>query len=497
MIRRPHLELLVLVIGCLTSSFVSAQVSVSPAIARAKPATPADVVPEVITLYAMDQPDPMLRYRFWPAPEKRSDANAAPLVSRAVILSLQVPPDHRKRLWDRLADETWATDIKDFPVDEVRELLGPFQPVFTELERATNRMQTRYDLQLEHLNAAELLQTVLPEIQEMRSIGRLLSLRIRLAIAEQRWDDVVTDCRCGFRMAEIAGRSTDFLIGRLVGFSISAMMFSTIQEAIGQPGCPNLYWALASLPDDRLFETRSSIEYESLAMSRVFQAASELPEEPIGEDQARELIREMLRQSSVIVGPDSKQTSTSQLAMGLYVMAFADSSRELLAARPEWGAKAHELSAIEAVLRAATLRFTRDRDRWLAWSFLPDDNWSEYQAEREATFRQAGHDPTDVLSSLVMLLAPAVEQAYQAGRRTIQQRNLLITLEALRMYAAQNQELPPTLDRLRPTPAWNDAVAMQPFGYQRTSATTATLTRAPRWRADSGTTIQIQLKGTH
>jgi hypothetical protein len=417
------------------------------------------------------------------------------MVSRAVILSLQVPAEKRKNLWDRLADEDWATEMKGFPVDEVRELLDPFQSVFTELERATNRMQTRYELQLEQLNAPELLETILPEVQEMRSLGRMLSLRIRLAIAEQRWDDVVNDCRCGFRLAEIAGRSTDFLIGRFVGLSISGMMLSTIQEAITQPGCPNLYWALASLPEDRLFETRSSIEYESLSVSRVFEAASELPNEPIGEGQARELIREILQQANQIVGGESKQFPLSQLTIGLYVMAFADSSREMLAARPEWGAKANKLSAIEAVLRASTLRFTRDRDRWLAWSFLPEESWSEFQAEREASLRNKGTDPTDMLLSLIQLLSPAMEQAHQAGRRTIQQRNLLITLEALRMYAAQNGELPPTLDRLRPAPAWNDAIALKPFGYQRTSATTATLTRAPRWHADTSTTIQIRLKG--
>ena len=104
----------------------------------------------------------------------------------------------------------------------------------------------------------------------MRTLARVLSLRARLAIREQRWDDLVDDCRVGFRLAEVAGHSTDFLVGRLVGFAIANTMMEVIEQAIQQPGCPNLYWALASLPSARLFETRNSLEFESILISRVF-----------------------------------------------------------------------------------------------------------------------------------------------------------------------------------------------------------------------------------
>ena len=93
-------------------------------------------------------------------------------------------------------------------------------------------------------------------------------------------------------------------------------------------------------------------------------------------------------------------------------------------------------------------------------------------------------------------LTPGVVAARNAGRRTHQHRNLLITLEAIRMHAADTGELPATLDKLRPVPAWTDMVANEPFRYIRSSNRKATLIRAPRWSVDPETTLEIELKGS-
>ena len=263
-----------------------AQTLVSPALQDPKPDQPAP--PNVLTVSAMDQPDPLLRYRFWPAPEKRRSENPAVLVSRAVMLSLQGRPETRKEFVDRFNE--WAEmSAKDLPVQEVRKVLDAHDSALRELQRAENLMRLDYNIQLDQLSASEMIQTLLPEFQEMRQLGRLLSLRARLAIADGRWDDVIDDCRLGFRLAEVAGHSTDFLVGRLVGFAITRTMLEVVEQAIQDPACPNLYWALASLPESRLFETRDSIEFESVLISRMFATTDPLPDHPIGEAGGRYL----------------------------------------------------------------------------------------------------------------------------------------------------------------------------------------------------------------
>lgn len=100
-------------------------------------------------------------------------------------------------------------------------------------------------------------------------------------------------------------------------------------------------------------------------------------------------------------------------------------------------------------------------------------------------------DPVTAL--VVGLLSPASTQARAAGGRSERQLHLLVTLEALRMHAASHGELPESLEQLDPVPAWNDPVTTQPFSYQRTSATTATLQRPRRWTSDRDTEIRIEL----
>lgn len=491
-----HVRLLSTSLLCVTVSITQAQVLVSPP----KPANPKASdrsQPQRLALHPQAHPDPLLRYRLWPAPELRRHQNPAPMVTRAVILSLQVPANARKQFSQNYGD--WADlPLDELPREEIHKVLDRYASALSELRRLENLVRLEYNLQLDQLSAPEMIQTLLPELQEMRQLARLLSLRARVAVAEGRWNDAVDDCRVGFRLAEIAGHSTEFLVGRLVGFAISRMMFLVIEEAIQQPGCPNLYWALASLPEDRLFETRDSIEFESVMLSRIFSAAGPLPDRAIGESAARDGIRRLIHEANLTLrsGGDQEATSTlSELLAGMYVVTLAEPSRDLLAETEQWGERARQLSASEAVLRASNLKFQRVRDRWVAWSMLPPELWDDYEPERQAAF---GFDEarTDLLVSLVSSLSPAVNAARVAGRRTFQHRNMLLTLEAIRMHAADEGGLPMTIEKLRPVPAWTDAIANKPFGYHRTSATTATLTRAPRWQSDPGTTINIELKGT-
>ncbi len=450
--------------------------------------------PQVIVLHPAQAPDPLLRYRLWPAPQHRRHTNPAPFVSRSVILALQIPTEARKE-FDESYGEWSGTPVDQLPVGEVRAVVDRSSAILGELARAERSMDVDYDLRLNELSASETIATLLPEFQEMRHVARILQLRARLAVAEGRFDDAVDDCRIGFRLAEVAAHSTDFLIGRLVGFAISGMMMGVIEEAIQQPECPNLYWALANLPVDRLFEIRDSIEYESVLVGKILDGVENLPDHPIGAEAAREQIRRIVRESQMMLdGTQESHAAMSQLLGGLYVVSLAEPSRELLAQTPQWRDRAAELSAPEAVLRAAQLRLERARDRWVAWSMLPPEFSQEYAKELEDSIGDNGS--TDVLEKLVLMLTPAVDAAQRAALRSRQQRNQLIALEALRMHAAVTGELPATIDKLRPVPTWDDPLGHQPFGYTRESATQATLTRAQRWSGDEDNLLKVELKAT-
>ncbi len=477
---------------------VASQTLAPPTLRAQKPAAEVqNPKPTVLKIHACGEPDPALRFRFWPAPANRRNENPIPFVSRAILLSLKAmnDPASRKEFSDRYSE--WSEmPIDKLPRDEVRTFIQRFGGTpLSELARAENLLRIDYDLQWDKLSTAEIVGTLLPELQEMRHLARLLQLRIRLAVAEQRWDDAIRDIRVGFRLAEIAGHSTDFLIGRLVGFAVSGVMMQATLEAIEQPDCPNLYWALASLPEHRLFETRDSLEFESVLVSRLLTTSPPLPDHPIGAAAARDRIRKIAEQGRMSVAYSMKVGSSDfsvRMMTGLYVVGMAESSRELLATSTDWGDRAKELSAPEAVLRAVRLNFMRARDEWVKWSLLPPEVWSEYEVERSAVFEKQ-QSQRDVMAGLVYALAPAVDAARLAGRRTLQTRNLLLSIEAIRMHAAVTGELPKTLNKLRPVPCWNDGISLTPFGYQRSSESTAMLTRQERWPGDPETTFQLEL----
>jgi type II secretory pathway pseudopilin PulG len=87
-----------------------------------------------------------------------------------------------------------------------------------------------------------------------------------------------------------------------------------------------------------------------------------------------------------------------------------------------------------------------------------------------------GGIPDSLGKLLAGLILPAVQAADAAAQRSQRQHAFLVTVEALRAYAAEhNGQLPKSLDDLRPLPAWSDPTTSKPFSYRRTDPTQAVL----------------------
>ena len=458
--------------------------------------------PEVqLTITAAESPDPLLRYRLWPAVEKRRNISVNDIVSRAIIHTIQASKSDSTYSPQKFVE--WESlPLDEMPIEDAKKAIRPYGLALAELKRGETLMRNDYDIQLDDLSPRELIGTLLPELQQGRLLSRVLCLRARISAAEHRWEDMIDDCRLGFRLAEITGKSTDFLVSRLVGQSIAQVTMRVLEDAITQADPPNLYWALASVPAENLFEIRESLEYGSVPFSRILKDVSNLPDTSIGEDQARAKLLELIKiltemsETSLISAALSAalDSDTQQLAAGTFVIAIAEQSRDTLADTDQWRDRVDDLSDSEAVLRATVLEVKRMRDTYLAWSLLPDYLWDSYSKERNAIFDESG-DSFNPATMLVLQLPPAVGAAKKAGMCSMQQYNFLLTLEALRMHAAETDQLPETIDGLRPVPARRDSLSQKNFGYQRTNPHSATMTRQPRHERDTETTFEIKLKG--
>ncbi|WP_404306163.1 hypothetical protein [Neorhodopirellula lusitana] len=475
------------------STTAIAQVMVSPAFDQpAADDRSVSAGSNTFVLHPQSAPDPLLRHRLWPAPQNRLDHDPMPWVSRALILmqssaAHNVEDDPQHFQWNELP-------LDQYPVAQVRESLGKYRVAMSELDRIENAMKVQYDLGLDQLSVHETIGLLLPEFQDMRVLSRLLETQIRVALVEQRYEDAIRSLRVGFRLAQVAARSTDLLVGRVIGISIAQRMMNVLEVAVQQPGFPNMYWALAALPRENLFEVRDSIEFESTLFTKLLPNHGDLPPQPIGQIAAAEALQNLANDfHGILIGvsadPEDDRRQAA-LMISLYVASHADSSRQQLALDPVLAKYAADFSGSEAVLRTISRRLISIRDQWLAWQSIPLEirNRDGGQPSPDLVRLQASSDLIDRVAS--ELLPQFVQANY--SQRADQQLARLITLEALRMHVAHSGELPESLSQLEPVPAWHDAVSGQPFDYRRIDPSHAVLTRVANSGNDPNTKTFIQ-----
>jgi hypothetical protein len=88
---------------------------------------------------------------------------------------------------------------------------------------------------------------LIPDVQQLRALATALKVRFRGEVALGRFDRAVRTAKTLFAMSRHLGEHPT-IIGTLVGISIAYAAIGPLEEMLEQPGCPNLYWALANLP---------------------------------------------------------------------------------------------------------------------------------------------------------------------------------------------------------------------------------------------------------
>lgn len=463
---------------------------------------------KILRFDAAAEPEPALRYRFWPIAGQETSGNAMALFQRANLMRLeQRVNDRPEPFYDN--NTQWLSDpLDELPRDAVREYLEANEAILAEIRRAASMKSSEYEIGLNSLNIREAINLPLTDFQHARDLARLLQLQIRLAIAEQRYEDAVRSLRSGFRLAETVGQASDLLIGRLIGFAISGMMLGSVEEMIAQPESPNLYWALASLPPS-VWEIRRSLEYELNLNARVFPHLTDLPRESTlsdatWRDRLIESAKDFLTISAEPVAgfpgssgddrsPEEKLRVQAQLVAGALVLAFDASARNYLQKVGYSSDAAEAMPPSEAVLRATHERLLRLQGDYAKWGLLPPQVAVNVTSRAEEAFRANANFP-DPAIVIVGLLMPAVEAAQSAAVRAEQSVAFLATIEALRMHAAEHGEFPESLQNLHAVPAFPDPATGEPFVYERITGTEVRLERKPAHPGQRDTALRLELR---
>ena len=148
--------------------------------------------------------------------------------------------------------------------------------VFAEIRKMAQSEDKRWDHRLRDLRGPELFAYLLPDVQQSRSLARLLAIHIDHQVAVGQIDGAIESLRDGFHLARFVGQG-ETLIHRLVGIAIESFMFDRLEQMLQNEDCPNMYWALATLPRP-LVDLKDSIQFELGSVHRVMPVLQEAEE---------------------------------------------------------------------------------------------------------------------------------------------------------------------------------------------------------------------------
>ncbi len=418
-----------------------------------------------LTIYPAKLPTPELRYKLWPQPRDLTAGEAQTSFYRALLMLQSKPDESLQKL-----DEWFGLPLNELPLEKVEAELSSYSSVFEELDRMALCENQTLDFRIREMEGDKIYYFLLPETQEARTLARLLKLKSAVEVQKGDYAAAIETWKTTFRLAGLVG-SSDIIVSQLVAVAVASQAFESIEAAMVRPDCPNLYWALATIPRP-LVNFRQSVAVERDAVFQVFPLFRDAEQLQLTPDEWQRRLTETFAAIQKLhgeIGPDSSLEQRIKLTMLLAFAGGSDSAavRQRLQAAG-WSEKSlanmpiHQLVALDT---AQQLRYWSDRT--FAPYLLPGDLARPVLAERmremqEWIQRERGHS---MAAHIIGLLLPALHNVHEASLRSELILNQLMTIEAIRMQMASDGRLPSSLNDLRLAPALIDPSVGQPFEY--------------------------------
>jgi hypothetical protein len=442
--------------------------SLSAATTAQEARRPSEETSAELVLTPQPEPWPSLKYKLLPSPSERSPGNAVAFYYRAALRMKNLPED------GRLQEHQYAwlqAPIDQLPKDEVRKSLAGYSFVLESIQIATYRDHCDWDLRIQDLRGLKTIEFLLEEFQILRDISRILALKARLAIAEGRTDEAIECLRQQYQLA-VDCAQPPLLINALIGIAICSEANAQLETLLAQPGTPNLYWAIATLPNP-LIDVRTAMQYELHMPLQIFPFLVDAETKARSEAEWSTILREAIRQVQVVGGAVNQPNQTpdflTELGTAALLLKGYSAAKEALV---EAGYKPEEVEKMPvgqviAIQTSRTYRYAYDE--LFKWTLLdyPESQIGAHKAveklRREGYLglgsKGAGSIP------VVSLLLPAIENIPTTAIRFDRNLAALHTIEALRMHAAETGSLPQRLSEITVVPVPKNPATGRPFEY--------------------------------
>ncbi len=443
-----------------------------PATATAQ--RPPDAPPITITLRPAAEPIPALKYRLVPERSALVPGNAAIFYHRGIEFMIgtrmkRADPkrsDSASTIADEREYSLWnSCPITEIPRDKAAKVLEAYKQALNEVELGAVRANCDWELD----RRTEGVELVISELQEMRSMVRLVSLKARMAVLDGKTDGAMHWIQTGMVMGRHVSQGPT-LIGYLVGVAIDSVMAQCLEDLIQAPGTPSLYWTLADRPKP-FFDIRESLEGERYLLEKELPGLRALDDGPWGLEQARKFTTELqhklyaLASGSAFPGEDSLPAAGRRLGVAaMSAKIYPEASRALIAR----GLPKEQVEAMPVVQVAALYcyqEYKRLRDDTYKWMNLP--YWQSHEGLSRNQMLTVEQKRANPLLFMFRLLDSPLNSVQLASIRVDRKLDILQCVEAIRLHAAANGgKLPPTLDAIKEAPTPPDIASGKPFDYQ-------------------------------
>jgi len=431
--------------------------------AKPQPANPTPVTELNVSPAAA--PLPIFRYRLHPVAGKLMPGNAASVY-------LRIRHDITPQGWEQLKKKPLAwldLPLGKLPVQEARTFVDSWAKKLKQIEIGTRRESCDWGYTLAE-QRTDVINILLPDVQEMRNWARLIALKARVEMAEGDLDEAVHTLGTGIAFGRHVGDGP-FLINNLAGMAICGAMLSRLEEVIAQPDAPNLYWALTAIPRP-LVSTRRAMEIEQrLAenmipeMNEVFSTHSPAEWTVLAE----KIYAGMLRLARISAEGDQVSHLPARKLLpddyASYKQQYLDTLRVTLRKTlPKSKGTVSAMSDDEVMARGIVNQYRLMRDAAFKIAYLPHADAIKRTAESEKATTQAKEGPAAVFSAMQASITGPIYAEIRLERRIA----MLRTIEAIRLYiAAHDGKLPDSLEAITEVPIPLDPATGAPFPFSR------------------------------
>ena len=433
----------------------------------------AEPDPEIVELGPLKgaaAPDPALKYSFSDFAEPQVPENAAVHYLRAMRRFFA----NRRQQQENDAWETeWLSlqpnELSDVPVGT---FLDSQDKVFDSLDRASRCSHCDWHLMPEgDVNLQQMISVNLDDIQEMRSLARLLQLRLRYAISQGEWEKASETARILFRMGYDL-QEFPLLISGLVGAAIQGITYGELAYWIAEPNSPNLYWALQTLPHPKT-DLSKGMGGELAMILRGIRALDNPEKRSWSAEQWIQSLTEDLAAVAPMSGTDLESQTVSRLAVSAMIIRGYPIAKKALLARGYTAEQLNAMPSAQVVCIHQSLVARRYFHDIIKWRMLdtPEARRRMIQQEEESVALLRPDSADGFTLQIIPMIIPAFRMITHAETRLRRTHEALSTVEAIRMQVASTGQVPESLAEIKEVPIPVDSLTGEPFDYQSNAET--------------------------